>query len=228
MSAGYLKNRIFVVAGIATAFLFTFGTFFYAWNLKNAKTADVSKNFYFLVDESTHIEASAYAAKQVGGAGYLLDVDERTYVAVSVYLNGTAGERAKNSFSENRENAELLTLSGGTLYFKKREEKRNSEKIVGAFRSLYGNIEVLEQEIARLEDNATQQSSKRVLRILENNFSYLDKEYKEIFPAYSQVCGNVAESLKQAREGIVYAKELRYLQCELCFAYVDLCKNFSL
>lgn len=228
MSTGFLKKRIWTSALVVAAVCLIVGAAAYAWALGRTVEIDVSRTFVYLVDTSVNIEASAYTAQYAGGAGYLLSCGEQTYAALSVYLDEEDAEAAKTALLKTNGNADTVRITGGKLYLRKASQKRKAEKLKGAFQSLYGNIQVLEREIARLDGGATQQSSKRILGVLERNFSYLAKEYAETFSDFAKTCEDASAFLSRCCEGIVYAKELRYLQCELCVSYVKLSGEFSL
>ena len=200
----------------------------YAYSITTVKSVSVGKKFYFLISESTHIEASTHFVSQNGGAGYLLEENQREYVAFSVYLNEEQGQNVLSLMKPEGEQTALLTLTSSNLYFKTHKQKANAEVIKGAFSSLYGCIEVLNKEIVRLDKGATQQSSKQVLKLLQRQFGYMEKKYKNSFPKFSQVCKEGSGQLIKIISDIVYVGDLRYLECSLCVSFVDLTKNFSL
>lgn len=229
MRTDFFRHKKFIKRTVcALAVTFTFGCVGYAEFLSNAKTVSTDKNFYFLVSTSTHVEASTQTALQNGGAGYSLVFDERDYVAFSAYSQKSDGEQAQTVMKRVGEDTTLLRLGVDTLCFKTFKEKKNAAKIVGGLESLYGCIKVLEKEIARLEDGATQQSSKRVLQTLSKQFSFLKTEYERIFPSLSKVCAEADSDIQTVCADIVYVSRLRYLHCALCNSYVHLGEEFSL
>lgn len=229
MRTDFFRNKKLIKRTVcALAVTFTFGCVAYAEFLTNAQTVSADKNFYFLVSTSTHVEASTQTAIHNGGAGYSLALNEREYVALSAYSQQSDGEQARVVMTGKGENTELLTLGLGKLYFKTSKEKKNASKIVGGLESLYGCIKVLEKEIARLEDGATQQSSKRILQTLSKQFSFLKTEYERIFPSLAKVCAEADSEIQTVCADIVYVSRLRYLHCSLCDSYVALGKEFSL
>lgn len=216
------------VAAFATAFLCVLVCVLYAWSFYGVAVYDVSKSFYFLVLDEVHIEASTAEVQYDGGAGFLLEREDSDYIALSVYLQSTDGEAAKAAVSKNYESAEIVTVQSGKLYMKSASQKKLASEAIGALDSLYGCMQVLDREIARLAGGATQASSKRILRILEDNFTYLGREYEEVFSDFSSVCESAAKTLESCTADIVYVKDLRFLLCELCVSYTDLCGAFSL
>lgn len=225
MSAFFIRIKRLI--GLLSV-VFTFAVFCYAVALNNAKTVGTGKTFYFVVSSSEHIEVSTHLTKWSGGAGYPLAYNGGEYAAYAVYFTESEGETAQTSVEKTGEETEVLALQGNPISFKSRAEKENAVRIVGAFDCLYGCMQVLNKEIARLEQGATQESSKRILKTLTRQFSYLETEHKNTIKGYSSVCKNAKTSLSELTSDIVYAKDLRYLLCELSVAYVNLSKNFTL
>ena len=116
----------------------------------------------------------------------------------------------------------------GKCYLKGVKQKENAAFFAGAFESLYGCMQVLNGEIKRLERGATQESSKRILQTVSRQFSFLKKQYAEKVAGYANACENAQKRLSEMLSNIIYAKDLRYLLCELSVAYANLSKNFSL
>ncbi|MBQ8283787.1 MAG: hypothetical protein IJX75_01705 [Clostridia bacterium] len=224
----FRKKQFYQIALNLISIVFVVFSLIYAYTLTQIKSVYVGKSFYFLISESTHIEASAHFVSQNGGAGYLLEDKQRQYVAFSVYLNEEEGQSVLSSIKRKEEQTSLLALTSYNLYFKTRKEKARAEEVKGAVSSLYSCIEVLNKEIVRLDKGATQQSSKRLLGTLQRQFVFMEKKYRKSFPKFSQVCKDGAEQLIRIISDIVYVGDLRYLACALCVDFVDLTENFSL
>lgn len=221
----FFKKKLFAVIGVTATFATVVGVYLYTRYLDNATVQAVSQNYYFLVSDSTHVEASAHQIVLDGGAGYLVDDGDREYVAISAYLTSDEAETVQIGVNEP---TKVLTLGIENLYFRTPAEKKHAKKITGAFQALEDCIEILDLEIARLEKGATQESSKRILQTLKKQFVFLGKEYGELFSAYAHVCENAAKDLEALINATVYVKNLRYLQCSLCVSYVTLAEEFSI
>ncbi len=224
----FWKKRIYLIVTGILSTVFVCAFILYAYFLIGIETVSLNKSFYFLVSENTHVEASTHIIEQNGGAGYLLEAGEREYVVFSVYLKESDGQAVLSKVGALEENVSIVEQRIGKLYFKTRSEKEKKEQITGVFRSLYGCIEVLDKEIARLSNGATQESSKRVLGVLYKQLNYIAIETKAVFPQMSELCKNVAQKLFSFTQDIVYVKDLRYLQCEMCNKYVKLGETFAL
>jgi len=227
MSANGFKKNL-VVAGFATTFLFILNTLFYAFSLYRVKVYDVSKTFYFLAVGEVHIQASTAEIQYDGGAGYLLEDNDKEYIALAVYLQGDEIQAVQSAIANDYKNARILEFHSGKLYMKGRKEKQYATRIVGALESLYGNIQILSLEISRLANGATQSSSKRILSSVERNLRYLSAENAEIFPEYSLVCSRASNALTEYMKEIIYVQDLRFLLCETCASYIRLCEEFAL
>ena len=221
------KKIVGIAAGILSV-SFTFSALLYAKTLQNATAVGVERDFYFLVSDGRSVQVSTEMIELQGGAGYTLCYDNGEYAAYSVYFTEEEIKTAQNSVAQTGENAKIVVVSSKSLYLKTQKEKKQTAAISGAFESLYGCMQVLNGEIARLENGATQESSKRILQTLARQFSFLGKTYAETVAGYEKACENAQERLLESTQGVVYAKELRYVLCELSVAYANLSKNFSL
>ncbi len=228
MSANFFKNRMIAVALFATATLFTLGCVFYSWSFYQMEVYNVSKSFYFLVVDEVHIQASTAEIQYDGGAGFLLDYDDKEYLALAVYMKNSEAEQAKLAVANKYTNAKIVRLSSGNLYIKHKAQKNQVHKLIGALESTYGNMQVLNGEITRLANGATQSSSKRVLSHIADNLRYLEQENKEHFPAFSSVCAQTLQNLEEYTKDIVYAQNLRFLLCEWSVAYMRLTEEYNL
>lgn len=225
MSAVFFRKKIIWVSVVLLSCFICVGVYLYTQYLDRATVEAVSQNYYFLVADTTHVEASAVQVVLDGGAGYILELEEGDFVTISVY---TSKEDAENVQKNLQNDTSLISLSVENLYFKSEQEKKSAKKIVGAFHTLSDCIEVLSNEISRMEKGGTQESCKRILETLKNQFVYLGKEYGGILPAYKEVCEKTANSLQVLIDDIVFVSDLRNLQCDLCYSYVRLAEDFSL
>ncbi|MBQ9728805.1 MAG: hypothetical protein IJV85_04335 [Clostridia bacterium] len=221
----FIKRSVPIVLR-ALSVLFVAFSFGYALVLHNAVSVDVSKNFYFLVSETTHLEAGSFLAQQMGGAGYFLEDSTGEYVALAVYTDLSDAQSVQDSLQGQE--VTIVKKSVDTLRFKTREEKRRASVVVNALERLYAYIDLINQESFRLEKGGTQRSSKTFLEILCKQFSYTANEYEGEYPSFARVCKQAEEALAACRETTVFATDLRYLACSLSNSFVNLCKNFSL
>ena len=225
---------LFFFKKIALAFVvivsvgFAYSAIAYANSFTTAQTVALDKELYYLVDESTHTQAVSSFAQLQGGAGYVLETDAREYVAYSMYFDKTESESAQTSLQEQDVKTTVHVVSVDALIFRTREQKRRAPAVISAFSCLDGCMQVLNQEIARLEKGATQQSSKRILTTLIDQFTHLQTQHQTSYPEFALVCENAKKQLQNCISDIVYVKDLRYVLCELGVAYAGLSQEFTL
>lgn len=203
-------------------------SFAYAFLCSKMEIVDTRETFYFVVSPSLHLEASAHHITWSGGAGYLLEHDQREYAAFSAYFSKDEGEAAQNNLLEKEQSSVLISVSASPLYLKTKAQKEKASIWKGAFDSLFGCMQVLDTEIARMTKGGTQESGKRILQLLQRQFDFLSKEYEKIFPQYAKVCQKGVMSCRQIVEKVILVKDLRYFLCELCVDYVALTKGFAI
>ena len=224
----FRKNKcVRWMTGVA-CITFTIGAILYAYFLTGAQTVGLFKTFYFLVSPSTHIQASTYFISLDGGAGYTLRYHERDYVAYSVYFTQTAVENACAAVSATGEETEIVAVSVEKLYFKTRGEKNMAYTVQNAMECLYDYGVLLNAEIARLDNGATQESSKRLLSTLARQFAHAGREYEGNFVEFSNVGKEFAGKIGDIVKDVVLVKDLRLLLCELCVSYMHLAESFRL
>ena len=213
-----------------TCFLlaFVYSILAFSYSLHRAESIYVGKNFYFLVSMSKCTEVGIFDVQSEGGAGYLFSYDGKEYVALSVYLNVVDADIVQSTLRAEGEKTELKQASVERLYFSAGSEKARKNAYVAALDCLYQHITVLEGEIARLSKGGTQESSKRILRILSKQFSYLAKIYDKTYENFSRYCKTAAGDIDREIEQTVYVSRLRYILCDMCVNYLNFSKGFEL
>lgn len=228
MSADFFNKKRIKRIACVLALAFTFGAVVWSVRVMQTKSVEIGRNYYFLVSEDTHVEAGAEFARLDGGAGYLLRYGQRDYVALSVYLNEQDGKRVQKTLAEAGERTKMIKTGVQTLYFQTKKEKKNAPIYIGAFDCLQGCMTVLEECVSRLEKGLSQEKCKRILSDLKKQFSFLSKDYGVEYAAFGSLCNDTAKRLEELLNDTVYAKDLRYLLCELAEKSVALASAFSL
>lgn len=228
MTAKSFFKRCFVCVFGWVSCLFTCAVCVYAGYIQNATVVNETRCFYFVVSERENVEVGAHFADHQGGVGRLFSYNDRSYAVFSVYSVLKNGESARTSLTEAGETTALLEIPVGDLYFKTREQKRNAPLVRGAFDCLYQNIRVMEQTVTLLDNGGTQEECKRLLSIMEKQFSYMAKQYKTRFASMSSFCSVRASALQKLEDGILQSKDLRAEMYETCTGYLRLRAEFSL
>lgn len=222
----FTKKKIFQWGISLLSFATIIVTIIYAFLLAGVQRVELNKNFYFLVSDSTHIEASTHTAKFQGGAGYLVTFKDKEYVAYAVYLSESEGNAVQATMTN--ESTTLLCKNVQRLYLKTRKDKEKAKVYQSGLSCLYSCMEILNAETARLEKGATQQSAKNTLGILLKQLSYLGEAYQKEYAACSNVFEEAGASLSSLLNDTLYVKDLRYLLCELADGYISLASKFNL
>ena len=182
------------------------------------------------MSEEENVPASAWDAYLGGGAGYVMSRGKTEYAVLSCYFNETDARTVKNNLGNKKISASVLEESGGMLYFKKRSEKQNAEKIAGCFRTMGSCIRLL-YDIANSAETGeyTQQALKRSLSAVRGVLSRLAEENRGgVFTEISACASQSALKLSEIVRGTVYAKDIRYLQISLSDSYLTLAEEFSI
>ena len=197
----------------------------YAVMLNYASPIWMGKSFYFLVSTNTHIEVGAQTSRLDGGAGYLFNFKGEEYVAWSVYFHEADGMAVQADISNP---TKLIKVDVSYLYLKTRIDKKRKKIIQGALNSFYGCIDILSQGIAKLDKGLTQEACKRILTVLRKEYAYMSQAYLKKYPQFAKVCTNMQTVLDTLLKQTVYGKDLRYLLCSACDAFIRLASVFSL
>lgn len=200
----------------------------YAKNLSTVETVALNTDFYYLVSKETRVEVGAELIKLEGGAGYLLQENGVACVALNVYLRENDAKSVLNSIKSSEKSLSVKKRAAQKLYLKTQTDKKNACIYKGAFDSLYGCMQVLENCAFRLEKGMTQESCKRILKKVKGQLEYLSEEYKNTFPDFSTLCENNVKVLETMLTDIVFLKDLRYALCAMAGNYVDLTERFKL
>ena len=227
MSTDFFKKKRFFL-GIVCIILIAALVFVAIFPFIRSQKVYIGHQFHYLIVNTENVEVGVFNAQLDGGAGYLLNVNGKECVALSVYTNEKNGKAVCDSLQKSGERCALITLGLDSIKLKTREEKKNRQQIIGAFQSFHACLSVLEQEIFRLDKGATQESSKRLLSKLKAQFSFLEKQYSSVFSSYAILCSQTSEGISEILKGEIYTKDLRSVLCEASYGYICLGKSFSL
>ena len=227
MATFFMRKNFLRVLASGICIVFVLLSIGYSLFLTQILCVPVYKNFYVLATETMHIEASAEFIKLEGGAGYVLYLDKREYVVMSIYLKKEEGEAVYASITDLKENVQLLHISIANLYFKGNTRKKVNFYL-SALRKLESYLLVLNNCVSLLESGATQESIKRILLPTCKQISYLSQSQIEEYPAYAQLCKQIGEALFNIENRVVHTRDLRYISCELLDGYLRLFQQFKL
>lgn len=225
MTTFFLRKKVIGIFTLVLSLFFVSLSFFYSVFLSQTKVVSVRETFYLLVAEELHVEAGAEFVKLEGGAGYLLYLDGKEYLLMSVYLKESEGESVRVALTGMGRAVRLLSVSVRNLYFKG-GEKRKANMYVGALNILKGYLSVVGECVSRLDNGATQESIQRILTPMRSQWLYLSNAYKVKYPSFSNLCDSLVSELYGIENEIIYARDLRYLSCGMVDGYLRLCNEF--
>jgi hypothetical protein len=201
---------------LVTIFLFTA---VFAFVLSKAKRIEISKNFYFLVADSSHIQASVEVALLQGGAAYIMDGK----VVYSVYFNFEDG----NAVWEKTPQTKLVERKIDCLYLISSTQKEKGKIYQTAFDNLYECILYLENLIAELEKGMTQEEVQKKLKVFSKHTNRLKKTYENTFSICANIFKGLTEKLEEISHKTVFASKLRYILCDLAKEYIAVASHFQ-
>lgn len=190
-----------------------------------SKKFTVDKTFYFLAEEAG--ESVAVFAQSVyngGGAGYPYEAEGKYYSVLAAYNDLQAVQSVAETMEAKGKETSILTVTVGTFYFTTRTLIEEAEKTEGVVTTILQCADVLYAAANRLERG-----------------EYGQAEGRACVAGISAALGGIEGMLEQAEElllvarekcdeietGVVYAKDLRYLQIELIGGIAALQKYFS-
>lgn len=203
-----------------TAIVFAFVGFAW-WNGRDYARVSFSQKYWFLVRDCDEATSAAVAANTYlsGGAGYLIETGGKQTVAVACYYSEVSAQSVQRTMESKGVETRVVkyktddfTLNGNSASQKKHVVS-NAETADACAKILYDAANGLERtDISQDEARAALRgvvSSVRGLR--EGNTA-------ECFSLWNTMLSSVERRGTETASGIIFAKDLRYLQIQLCFA----------
>lgn len=189
------------------------------WYGRNETGVDLGREYYFLVQDCEDTTASAVAGQVylAGGAGYLLG----DAVVLSCYFARQDAERVQSSLKEKGVETRILALSSERLSLHGRDAA------LGA--SVRSNLETAETCARVLFDTAngleraslSQESARAAVKGAVTTLSGLERSNEaKLFDRWNAALREMERRGTEIASGILFAKDLRYLQTELLLAVV--------
>lgn len=218
----------FAVIGVflLTVSLFI-GVFF--WYGRAYAPLSLEKEYYFLVKDCEDATASAVAGQVYlrGGAGYLLETDGKSAVVLACYFHLSDAERVRSSMSEKDVETRILTLKtkdfslDGGAAGKKNAVCSNVETAETCARILYNAANGLERA------EMTQEEARAAVRGAVGSLKGLRIGNGDSFELWNAKLASCERRGTEIAEGILFSKDLRYLQVEICLAIVNADEYFG-
>lgn len=231
MSAYYRSARhkggavfLAVVAVFLCSALLFVGIF--RWSGSASEVVSVDKSYYFLVRDCEDTTASAVAGQIYfsGGAGYLLKTGGESSIAIACYFSLQDAERVRDRMAEKGVETGIKHLSSqdfsvsGSVCAQKNRMLSNAETAETCAKLLYDTANGLERtDASQDEARAAVRSVYKVLKGLREGNGHA------VYSEWNRALSDAEKRARETAEGILFAKDLRYLQVQLC----DFIINFS-
>ena len=213
-------------------FLFTVCLFIglFWWYGRDYARVSLQKTYYFLVRDCEDTTASAVAGQVYlsGGAGYLLEVAGESSVVLSCYFKIADAERVQSMMQEKGIQTELLSFSTEEFVLQGEKAKlktivvENVETVETCARILYETANGLERT------DTSQEEARAAVRGVISSLKGLQQGNEEqLFALWNHSLLSAERRGREIAEGIIFAKDLRYLQVELCMAILKTGEYFS-
>lgn len=229
---GLFGNGILPFFAVLGVFFFTVLLFVgvFWWYGRDVSGVTLDKTYYFLVRDCEEATASVVAGQVYlsGGAGYLLNSDGKQRVILSCYFKQTDCERVKNTLLEKGVEAEILALStksfslDGKNASLQSKVEANAETAETCAKILYETANGLERT------DLSQAEARAAVKGVVSSLKGLRKGNEETaFEIWNHKLSDAERRGIEITEGILFAKDLRYLQIELCMDILSTNLYFS-
>ncbi len=186
--------------------------------------------YYFLVQDCEDTTASAVAGQVYfsGGAGYLVESGGESCVALACYFRKTDAERILGMMEERGIFCRILTLAAEEFALEGQNAAQKSR--------VEGNLETVETCAYILYDAAngleradlTQEEARAAVKGVVSSLKGLrEGNAGALYDLWNPRLFSAEKRGEEISGGILFAKDLRYLQTELCMAIVRADRCFS-
>lgn len=221
-------GKFFAVLGIFfLCVLFFVGIFF--WNTR-AEVAVSGKNvYYFLVKdcEETSVSVVSGDVYRAGGAGFVMNVEGKTSVALSCYFSLEDAEAVQTTLAEKGTQTRVMTLSSEEIVFYGKQSSLCAEHVGHVLTTgrqcaqiLYDTANGLERGILSQEEGlAAVEGVTKVMRGFYGD--------EELHGRWNVALGELVRRGEELSLGILFSKDVRYFQVQLCSSLAQISKYYS-
>ena len=217
---------------VVAVFLLTVGLFVgvFAWYGRDYARIGGEREYYFLVRDCEDTTAAAVAGQvyYAGGAGLRLERAGENCVVLACYFRITDAERVCGAMKEKGTDARILPLSGSDFVLEgqnaaqKSRVEGNLETAETCARILYDAANGLERgDLSQEEARAAVRGAAKALK------GTCESNPAGIFDRWNAQLTAEARRGTELADGILYAKDLRYLQAEILLSIVDADRYFT-
>lgn len=222
----------FIFLAVVAGFVITVCLFvaLFWWYGRDYARVSLDTTYYFLVRDCEDTTASAVSGQVYlsGGAGYLLEVGAESTVVLACYFQETDAEYVQAVMTEKGVETRVLALTAkdftlnGNAAAEQSRIASNAQTADTCARILYDTANGLERT------DVSQEEARSALRGVVRSLKGLQTENTaSLYTAWNAALYQAAKRGTELSEGILFAKDLRYLQVELCLMVVGAGEYFS-
>lgn len=199
------------------------------WNGRAYSRVTFPQTYYFLVRECEDTTAAAVAGQVYlsGGAGYLIETSGAQSVVLACYFKETSAQSVQRTMREKGIETDILTLSppdlalNGKLASYRSRISANAQTADTCARLLYDTANGLERT------DVTQEEARAAVRGVVKSLKGLCVENGEgPFARWNAALSEAARKGTEIAEGILFAKDVRYMQVQLCYSVANIANYF--
>lgn len=182
---------------------------------------DFPATYYFLVRDCSSATAGAVAGESYGsgGAGYLLE--EQNAVVLACYYTEEDATFVEGTMSANGVQTRVLAMRCERFYPK--GGSRVSEEIAARAGVVDSHSRLLFDAANGLERGTlSQEEARAAVRGVEQSLGGLIDRGGELFSAWNVSLLRARRRARELSEGLLFSKDLRYLQVELCMSVLNM------
>lgn len=214
-----LATVITVMAGL---------TLFFAFNGQGYARVSFRKDYYFLVKDCEETTAAAVSGDiySSGGAGYFLESDNA--VAIACYFKETSAQSVQSSLAEKGTQTRLVVKSPSEMVLRGRKGAQK-EKIVSNLETVDSLAHILYDTANGLErSELSQKEAKAALGgVLSSLKGLIGGNEGELYAAWNVALKEAQRRAEELEKGLLFSKDLRYLQTMLCDKAVNSALYFA-
>ncbi len=218
-------NDAFTFLAVIAVFLFTVILFIcvFCWYGRAYARVSLNKTYYFLVRDCEDTTASAIAGQVyfLGGAGYLLEYNGEHAVVLACYFKQTDAEYVLQVIADKGVETRILILKTEDFSLGGRKAAQKS-KITANIETTDTSAEILYETANDLERaDISQEQARAAVRSVVTSLRGLRTENTEsMFQSWNLALSSAEKRGTEISEGILFAKDLRYMQTQLCMMIV--------
>ncbi len=224
-SKNFFKKVLFFL-GMGGVFIAVIGVYLVSFVFRTEEFK-VERTVYFLVlpaEEATSsvVVQDIYVS---GGAGYVFSHKATQYVALAAYNNEWAAKNVQGTLEKKGKQTQILPLEIDTFYFKSKKEKEIKGAVEGCINTLLQCADLLYTTANGLETTRfTQGEARQIITELQSVFNGLKTTAA---PQTEDLLNFASKKCREITSGIIYAKDVRYLQLFLLEGVYGLQETFD-